>query len=182
MYVIVAYYQQLLIHCCLLHVTSHNNDQAFVAMTIVLYSLRNDFINMPICPFCLSVDPFIIVYFLSLTDSGHGTSSRPASMVTNEGENLPLTPHSTRSTFTTVTTDSDPTKSLSTDVRLKNMDTLSILSDASGTSGFSGTLPNHLSRIRRSTRPQVRNVFLCFFLSYLLECYPERRQCDSFGS
>ena len=149
-------------------------------MTTILYSLTNDFINMPICPFCLSVDPFIIIYSLSLTDSGHGTSSRPASMVTNEGENLPLTPHSTRSTFTTVTTDSDPIKSLGTG--LKNMDTLSILSDASGTSGFSGTLPNPLSRIRRVARPQVRHIFLYLFLSYLLECYSERRQCHSFGS
>lgn len=88
-------------------------------------------------------------------------------MVTYEGENLPLTPHSTRSTFTTVTTDSDPTKSLGGELRSRNIDTLSILSDTSGTSGFSGTLPNPLTRIKRAARPQVRHVCLSLYIYHI---------------
>lgn len=81
------------------------------------------------------------------TDSGRGTSSRPGSMITTEGENLPSTPQSTRSHITTITTDSDPNKNNSK----RTMDSQSILSDTSGLSGYSGTspIPLHLKKRMR---------------------------------
>ena len=97
-----------------------------------------------------------------IIDSGRGTSSRPRSMDTTEGDNPPSTPHSLRSNFTTVTTDSDPTKSLGHDVLARArggayVDSISIMSDASGNSGFSATpsTTSHVSRIKRGSRPQV---------------------------
>lgn len=84
-------------------------------------------------------------------------------MDTTEGENLPSTPHSTRSTFTNITTDSDPTR-LHDAVLRRNVDTYSITSDISGTSGTSGTPSVHstLSRIKRHARPQVIIVGMVF--------------------
>ncbi|XP_019848951.1 PREDICTED: uncharacterized protein LOC109580353 isoform X2 [Amphimedon queenslandica] len=94
-------------------------------------------------------------------NSGRGTSSRPRSMDTTEGDNPPSTPHSLRSNFTTVTTDSDPTKSLGHDVLARaragaHVDSISIMSDASANSGFSATpsTTSHVSRIKRGSRPQ----------------------------
>lgn len=84
-------------------------------------------------------------------------------MDTTEGDNPPSTPHSLRSNFTTVTTDSDPTKSLGHDVLARAragayVDSISIMSDASANSGFSATpsATSHVSRIKRGSRPQVR--------------------------
>lgn len=78
-------------------------------------------------------------------------------MDTTEGDNFPSTPHSVRSTFTTVTTDSDPTKLHDLMIR-RNIDTMSILSDVSGMSGFSGTpgSTHTMARIKRGSRPQVQ--------------------------
>ena len=79
-------------------------------------------------------------------------------MVTNE--ETPLTPQSTRSHITTVTSDSDQTKSLGGGSEGELIvrrgrgptDTQSILSDVSGLSGWSNTLPLHM---RKRNRPQV---------------------------
>jgi hypothetical protein len=84
------------------------------------------------------------------TDSGRGTSSRPRSL---EGENPPSTPHSARSTFTTVTNDSDNSKiEGGGTVTRPKLDTVSLLSDTSGASYFSGMSPNPhtISRIKKN--------------------------------
>ena len=90
-------------------------------------------------------------FFCMLTDSGRGTSSRPRSMDTTEGDNVPSTPHSTRSNFTTATNESDKTEGVR-----KTVDTVSILSDTSGTSAFSGISQNPLTKRVVRTRPQVQ--------------------------
>ncbi len=102
---------------------------------------------------------FIITVFY-YSDSGRGTTSRPSSMLNSEGEPAPLTPQSTRSQVTTITTDSDQSKSLGGGsegpdqmIRRRPNDCQSILSDVSGLSGYSGTMPLHM---RKRNRPQVR--------------------------
>ena len=104
---------------------------------------------------------FIVVS--NFSDSGRGTSSRPGSMITTEGENLPSTPQSTRSHITTITTDSDPNKNNSK----RTMDSQSILSDTSGLSGYSGTSPIPL-HLKKRMRPSVRISCLHLSLSVSL--------------